>query len=119
MYPAPPSDVIAKLIGRSVEMISFVKYGVHLSLDNEDNIGIACPFRFDRQDAIAESPVQDFPLVSSTMIRVIGASVDQAACEADGTLEVRFDNGDCLIAYANDPSYEAYTLSIDGIEYIV
>ncbi len=119
MYPPPPPDVIAKLVGRSIELISIGKYVAHLTFDNEDRISIACPFRFERSDSITDAPIQEFPLNSSTILRVIGTNIEHAECQSDGTLEIRFDNGDGLIVYANDPSYEAYTLLINRIEYVV
>ena len=53
------------------------------------------------------------------MIRLVGSSVVHTECESDGTLLLQFLNGDILIAYANNPGYEAYSLLLDGKEYIV
>jgi Family of unknown function (DUF6188) len=119
MYPPPPSDIIAKLVGRRVELLSFGEYTLHIALDNLDVITITCPFRFSDGTTIEESPIQEFPLTSSNMLRLIGVSIDHAECEADGTLSLRFTNGDGLVAYANDPYYEAYTLRIIDQEYVV
>ena len=119
MHTPPPQNVIAALVSRNIELISFGKYVVHLTLDNENRISIACPFRFDRSSTAADSLTQEFPLGSSTLLRVIGNSIEHAECESDGTLLIRFNGGDSLIAYANDPCYEAYTLLINGMEYIV
>jgi len=119
MNTPPPPNVIATLVSRNIELISFGKYIAHLTLDNEDRISIACPFRFDLSASIMDAPVQEFPLSSSTLLRIIGISIEHAECESDGTLQIRFNNGDSLIAYANDPNYEAYTLLINRVEYVV
>jgi len=50
---------------------------------------------------------------------VLGCKVIEINCDTDGTLDLEFSNGDALIVYANDPAYEAYTLQIDGKEYVV
>lgn len=52
-------------------------------------------------------------------MRVLGCTISEIKCDTDGTLELGFSNGDVLIVYANDPAYEAYTLLIDGKEYVV
>jgi hypothetical protein len=52
-------------------------------------------------------------------MRTISCSIVAIRCEEDGTLELAFSNGDTLIVYANDPMYEAYTLFVDGSEYVV
>ena len=119
MYPPPSPAIIEKLIWPIVELISFGKYVIHISLENRDQVSVACPFRFDTEEAVMESFLYEFPLSNSNLPRVIGTSVDQAKCDSDGTLRLRFTNGDRLIAYANDPQYEAYTLSIAGKEYVV
>ena len=51
------------------------------------------------------------------LVRTLGCQVRKVKCEADGTLELRFSNGDVLVVYANDPAYEAYTLSVGEKEY--
>jgi len=119
VYPPPPRDVVSKLVGKTVELISFGQYVLHLSLDSGDTFSIACPFRFDSSDHLQESSIQEFPLQASNIPRVLGAVVQAADAEADGTLRLDFANGDTLIAYANETGYEAYTLSVDGKEHVV
>jgi len=55
----------------------------------------------------------------SKLLRVLGFQVIEVKCDVDGTLELLFSNGDVLIVYANDPAYEAYTVFINGKEYVV
>jgi len=52
-------------------------------------------------------------------MRVVGTLITDVANEPDGTLSMIFSTGDQLVAYANDPAYEAYTLLINGKEYLV
>jgi hypothetical protein len=52
-------------------------------------------------------------------MRIVGCTVSHVGCEPDGTLTLTFTNGDALVIYANDPQYEAYTLLVDGSEYVV
>ena len=119
MYPPPSPDIIQQLIGCKVEQLSFGKYTVNICFGSKDRLDITCPFRFDAEEAIEASPLRELPLTESNMLRVLGSSVHQSSCEADGTLHLRFTNGDTLIAYANNPGYEAYTLEINGRTYVV
>ena len=119
MYPPPAQDTIALLTGSVVELISFGKYVMHISFENGDRISVACPFRFDATETVASSEIVNFPLTVVSTLRIIGSSVEQAECEPDGTLHLQFASGDVLIAYANDPQYEAYTLVLGGKEYLV
>lgn len=119
MYPPPPPRVIAQLIDHVVEMISFGQYVVHVSFDNGDRLTLTCPFRFETEAVVARSPTHEAPLSESNMLRVVGSSVTNAKCEPDGTLLLKFENDDILIAYANNPGYEAYSLTLCGEEYIV
>lgn len=119
MYIPPPPEIIEKLIGQIIEGISFGSYVFHLLFENGDRLSVTCPFRFDTGEAIVKSPIFVAPLSESNMIRLIGSSVAHAECESDGTLLLKFLNGDVLIVYANNPGYEAYSLLLDGKEYIV
>lgn len=68
---------------------------------------------------IAHAAVCEFPLCESTLLRLLGQSLDEIVCDADGTLDLTFGNHDRLIVYANDPMYEAYTLLIEGQKFVV
>jgi hypothetical protein len=50
---------------------------------------------------------------------ILNCSIAEVVCDPDGTLRLRFTNGYRLVAYANDPAYEAYTLLLGGKEYVV
>jgi hypothetical protein len=117
MYPPPHCDVIARLIGQAIETISFGIYVAHLSFESGDKLSVACPFRFGPNEA--ESPLNEFPIRETNLPLALGSKVAEVACDVDGTLRLRLSNGFLLIAYANDPGYEAYTLVINGKEYVV
>ena len=117
MHPPPNPHIVTQLVGSVVELISFGKHVFHISFENGDKLSVGCPFRFDV--GVTESPVCEFPLSESNKLRLLGSSVRQAECDGDGTLRVRFTNGDSLIAYANAPQYEAHTLALSGKEYVV
>ena len=119
MYPPPPEVVIQKLANTSLELVSHGQYVIHLSFENGNKLSFSAPFRFAEGLHLQDAPVIEFPLSESKLVRVLGCQVSQVQCDTDGTLELRFSNGDVLIVYANDPAYEAYTVSIDKKEYLV
>ena len=119
MHSPPHSEIIEALNGQTIETISFGRYVFHLLFESGDRVSVACPFRFGAEKTIEKSPALEAPLNNSDLLRLIGLSATHAGCEADGTLHLKFQNDDTLIAYANNPQYEAYTLLIGGKEYVV
>jgi Family of unknown function (DUF6188) len=120
LYPPPPDDVIQKLKHSEVATVSFGKYVIHIKFDNGNQLSFEAPFRFDSARSVANGSVNEFPLTHSNLMRINGESINEIACDQeDGTLELSFSNGDILVIYADDPGYEAYTLLIDGTEYLV
>jgi hypothetical protein len=119
MYPPPDQEVLEKLKNSPLLDVSFGLYVIHLTFDNGNRLSLAAPFRFSSEEAIADAAVIEFPIRESDMMRLLSHSVRDVRCDPDGSLELSFTNGDTLIVYANDPMYEAYTLLIEGHEYIV
>jgi hypothetical protein len=119
MYPPPAQDVIQKLANSSLELVSHGQYVIHLGFENGNKLSFSAPFRFADRKSLSDAPVLEFPLSEAKLVRVLGSQISQVKCDTDGTLELWFANGDVLIVYANDPAYEAYTLTIDGREYLV
>lgn len=119
MYPPPSIETIFRLRGNVLEVISFGKYTIHLGFENGNRLSISAPFRFAKKAIIPVSPVFEFPILESTLMQLLWESVADCQCDTDGTLELVFSNDDMLIVYANDPQYEAYTLLIDGKEYVI
>jgi hypothetical protein len=119
MNPPPPREVVECLMRSDVDSVCFYRYEGHLTFENRNRLSFSAPFRFSEGQPLADAPILEFPLTESKLVRVLGCHVSQVECDADGTVELQFSNGDVLIVYANDPAYEAYTLLIDGKEYVV
>jgi hypothetical protein len=119
MNPPPPTHIFRDIEHSDVDMVSFYRYEAHLTFENRNRLSFSAPFRFAKSEILCGTPILEFPLSESTLVRVLGLQVDEVNCDTDGTLELNFSNGDRLVVYANDPAYEAYTLLIDGREYCV
>ena len=119
MYPPPPLDIIQRLLRIDIETVCHGRCVVHLGFENGNGLSFSAPFRFADRKVLADSPIFDFPLSESNLLRALGCHVTALECEPDGTLALRFSNNDVLVVYANSPAYEAYTLKIDGKEYVV
>jgi hypothetical protein len=119
MNPPPATIVFNGLKSSDLDAISFYRYEAHLTFENRNRLSFSAPFRFSEGLRISDGPIFKFPLSESKLVRVLGCQVCEVNCDTDGTLELRFSNGDVLIVYANDPAYEAYTVLIDEKEYVV
>jgi hypothetical protein len=119
MNPPPPLEIIQCLMHSDVDSVCFYRYEGHLTFENKNRLSFSAPFRFAEGPILPDAPAFEFPLSDTNLVRLLGYQVSQVKCDADGTLELRFSNGDVLIVYANDPAYEAYTLFIDGKEHVV
>ncbi|MGC4005785.1 MAG: DUF6188 family protein [Pirellulales bacterium] len=114
MSPAPQNATLQKLRNVTLESLCFGRYTVQFGFDRNYSLRIEASFRFGSHESIANSPIFDFPLQETQLVRLLGQSVVQVFCEEDATLHLRFSNNDELIVYANDEQYEAYTFDIDG-----
>lgn len=119
MYPPPAQAVLEKLKNSPLEVVSFGLYVLHLTFANGNRLSISAPFRFSSEETIANAAVSEFPMRESGIMRLLNHSIGDVRCDPDGSLELAFTNRDVLIVYANDPMYEAYSLLIDGHEYLV
>jgi len=119
MYPPPPKETIRQLLESELDTVCYCRYMVHLTFENGSRLSLEGPFRFAQRGELSTAPVNEFPLCEPKLTRVLGCKVIEINCDTDGTLDLEFSNGDALIVYANDPAYEAYTLQIDGKEYVV
>ena len=119
MHQPPKLDILTELKNSAIEVISFGVYVIHLVFENGNRLSVSAPFRFGSEDAICDANVCEFPLCETNLVRILGQSIIRVDCDADGTLDLIFSNQDRLIVYANDPMYEAYTLLINGHEYVV
>jgi|GEM_PF-4676616 len=119
MYPPPSESIVQKLKTQVLDVVSFCRYIIHLNFESGIQLSIEGPFRFAKKQSYPDVPVCEFPIVESNLTRILGQSVVKVNCDTDGTLELEFANEDVLVIYANDPMYEAYTLIIDGKNYVV
>ena len=119
MYPPPPSHVIRQIERQDIDSICFGKYSIHLHFEGGDLLTFSAPFRFGKTSNLAHRPILEFPLDTSDLMRILGYHVSDSISDEDGTLTLVFSSGDSLVVYANDPMYEAYTLTIHGREYII
>lgn len=119
MNKPPPIEVFQGIKNSDVDAISFYRYEAHLIFENRNRLSFSAPFRFGKKELFVEAPICQFPLAESELIRVLGCQVVEIKCDTDGTLELKFSNGDLLTVYANDPAYEAYTLFVGEKEYFI
>lgn len=119
MNPPPSIAILQGIKSSDVDEVSFYRYEAHLTFENRNRLSFSASFRFSECQLIADAPIIEFPLTEANIVRVLGSQVSEVTCDTDGTLELKFANGYVLIIYANDPAYEAYTISIGEKEHVV
>jgi hypothetical protein len=119
MYPPPSTEIVRRFVGDTLELVAYGQYVTHLSFASGNKVSFAAPHRYGETSKVAALPICEFPLVDSQIISSLGSMIDEVRCDDDGSLELQFSSGNVLIVYANDPAYEAYTLLVDGKEYLV
>ena len=119
MYPPPSKEIIEQLVDNTLVLVSHGQYVVHLAFENGNRLSVSAPFRYGAAQDLPNVPICEFPLPESRIVHSLGCSVRRVGCDIDGTLEIHFTNADVLVVYANNPAYEAYTLLVDGKEYVV
>lgn len=118
MHGLPSAFNVAPLIGRMLEQVSFTINTVHLAFDRSTSITIeSCYAHAFDQGAGLVDRIQ-VPPKQSTLMQLIGQSITAVETQVDGTLTLKFSNGQSLSCF-DDSSYEAYRLKIDNLEIVV
>src|ERR1700722_19107033 len=85
MYPPPAIEIIQRLAHSDLESICYGPCTISLSFENKNNLSFSAPFRFDAKALLPNSPLCDFPLVESRLMRLLGCNITRVNCDTDGT----------------------------------
>lgn len=118
MHGLPSDFDFTIFAGRSVHSICFYEYSVTLSFDVALSIEIESAFSHRLKDSVDENVV-DVPPLESTLMQLIGKTVEKAGKEGKGTLVLQFAGGQILRCLDNTPMYECYHIIHAGKETIV
>lgn len=109
----------SRLVGCTLEQLSFSVNTVHLSFSSDVSITIEAYFSHSIPgDAGGSKPTQ-VPLRESRLMKLAGESIESAQASSDGTLRLTFTNGQRLVFYDDTPEYEAYRIRLGEEEIVV
>src|SRR5260370_17586456 len=108
MYDLAKGTTFEFLKDRELELLCFGPYGVMLHFEGGIQIQIEGSFT---HVTTATPEASHFPLSESQLMRLLLQRVTQVAVKRNGTLTLRFGNGDTLVIDGNVGPYESYNVS--------
>jgi len=119
MYGLPVDFDASRLVGCTLEQVSFSENTVHLSFSNDASITIESCFAHSAHDDLGDAERSRVPVRESRLMQLLGESIDSAHASAEGTLSLRFTNGQVFACFDDTSQYEAYRLKLGEEEIIV
>ena len=119
MYGLPSGFDASRFVGRSLEQISFSANTIHLSFDEAVCITIESSFAHSTREHVSHAERMSVPVSESRLMQLLGESIEFAEGAADGTLILRFTNGQALACFDDTPMYEAYRIRFGDEEIVV
>jgi hypothetical protein len=117
MYKLSHQTNLDFLQQKQLRMLCFSEYSLYLHLD--EDIIITVEGQFQYKVAKAKKQKYSFPINTSCLMRLLGASVRRIAIENDENLRLEFSNGDSLFLQGQNGPYEAYQIRHKGGQIIV
>jgi hypothetical protein len=102
------------LIGRSVELVCFAKYGVYIHLQDQILLTVEADLEHVHGD-MQERQLTTFPASQSSIMRLLERSVTSATAASNGAFQLIFSNDDSL-RIEKRPEFESYQLRIGDEE---
>ena len=119
MYGLPAGFDPSRLVGCTLEQVSFSANTVHLSFNNDVSITIESCFAHSTHGDVVDAERTRVPVRESRLMQLLAASVESVHGSVEGTLSLKFTNGQALACYDDTPQYEAYRLKLGEEEIIV
>lgn len=114
-----PNDLDYSVFGgRALEGVDFRAYTIRLWFDGELAISMESSYSHQLPDG-REPDVINVPSPGSTLIQLIGQTIESACAEGKGTLALSFDGGHTLRIFDDNPMYECYEIHALGRDYYV
>jgi len=119
MYGLPEDFDGSFFVGRLLEVVSYTTNSVFLGFDNGVSITIESSFEY--RSAINEAHVERHrvPVRSSSVMQLVGHSVEAVEAEREGTLTLRFKGGHVFRCFDDQPNYESYRIAHGNDEIFV
>jgi hypothetical protein len=98
-------------VGKELELVSFASYTVRFQFGGDVAVTLESCLRLRHAEA-AGWQLQELPLESSDLMRLIGRTVASASGDSEGTLSLHFEHGATLEFLDPTPQFEAYQIHL-------
>ena len=113
MHGFPKGLDLSPLVGRTLDLIGFGPFTIHLSFDGGHQITVEN--RLGYRAALDDDLTWDVvPVTESRLMRLSGQTVATWTRGDESHLEITFAEGGVLQFLDDSPSYEAVSFSIEG-----
>jgi hypothetical protein len=117
MYGLPKGFNTTKFIGRTLDEVSFTLNTICFSFD--ENIGITVESSLEHCDRDGQVYRVAPPVSDSRLMRLVGGLVESADAATDGTLILRFNDGQTLTCFDESADYECYHIWFGNNQVVV
>src|ERR1700752_4223764 len=108
MYGLPKGFDAARLIGRTLRLLSVSKNQVFLHFDEKVSIEVLGEVSYE--DLSGDGPeLLQVPMLESDLMQLLGRSITKAVSNGEGTLTLVFDNRH-ILQCLDTPEYESYKI---------
>ena len=119
MYGLPEEFDASRLVGCVLEQVSFSVNTMHLSFSNDVSITIESCFAHSTYRDLSSAKRIRIPVRQSSVMQLLGESITSAHATSDGTLILKFANGQALACFDDTSQYEAYRIMLGKEEIVV
>ena len=118
MYGLPKDFNASIFVEHELVQICFTINTIHLYFDGEVSVTLLASFAYSPTLNEASS-IETVPVLSSSLMQLIGKKVGSATAKVDGTLTIVFQDGASLVCLDDSLDYESYSIRIGEREIIV
>ena len=111
MYGLPEDFDGSFLIGRVLEVVSYSDNSLSLGFDNRVSITIESSFEYRSRPGGGDVELQRVPVRSSSVMQLLGHSVESVDSDRDGTLGLQFSGGSVFRCFDDQSAYECYRIA--------
>jgi len=112
MYGLPAGFDGSRLVGRTLEQVSFTTNTIHFSFDDDVSITLESSLLHSRPGEPADSGRMRVPVRDSRLMQLVGMAVRSVDGSSDGTLSLTFTNDHRVSFFDDRPEYEAYCIRV-------
>jgi hypothetical protein len=120
MYGLPKDIDLSFLNGREVIQVAIGVYQVQFGFDEDVIVYVHSQFNyFDGREEWIWKPEPGAAQIAARTVSLLSATIESFEAHEDGTLALKFSNGQRLIILDNSKDYESYDITRPGETIVV